>query len=73
MMTDFDPASIIWCSQKLYDYWVNGDGYYMYPGPDGPISTSRLEEIRDALVLHLTMFQQTICAFVYGLPHISST
>ena len=21
----------------------------MYPGPDGPISTSRLEEIRDAL------------------------
>ena len=49
MMTDFDPASIIWCSQKLYDFWVNGDGYYMYPGPDGPISTSRLEEIRDAL------------------------
>ena len=24
--TDFDPASIIWCSQKLYDFWVNGDG-----------------------------------------------
>ena len=61
MMTDFDPASIIWCSQKLYDFWVNGDGYYMYPGPDGPISTSRLEEIRDALVLHLTMLS------VFGL------
>ena len=49
MLTDFDPASIIWCSQKLFDFWVNGDGYYMYPGPNGPISTSRLEEIRDAL------------------------
>ena len=72
--TDFDPASIIWCGSKLYDFWVNGDGYYserwrfplcliarlppadtariahsVYPGPDGPISTSRLEEIRDAL------------------------
>ena len=58
MMTDFDPASIIWCSQKLFDFWVNGDGYYMYPGPDGPISTSRLEEIRDALVLHLTMLSE---------------
>ena len=40
---------MIWCNQKLYQYWVNGDGYYMYPGPDGPISSSRLESIRDAL------------------------
>ena len=40
---------MIWCDEKLYDFWVNGDGYYMYPGPDGPISTSRLEGIRDAL------------------------
>ena len=48
-MCSVDPASIIWCNQKLYDFWVNGDGYYMYPGPDGPISTSRFEEIRDAL------------------------
>ena len=22
-------ASIIWCSQKLFDYWVNGDGFYL--------------------------------------------
>ena len=34
---------------KLYNYWVNGDGYYMYPGADAPSSTSRLESIRDAL------------------------
>ena len=49
MLTDFLADSVIWCGQKLFQFWVNGDGYYMYPGPDGPISTSRLESIRDAL------------------------
>lgn len=49
MFTDFLADSVIWCGQKLFQFWVNGDGYYMYPGPDGPISTSRLESIRDAL------------------------
>ena len=27
--TDFLAGSTIWCNQKLYDFWVNGDGYYM--------------------------------------------
>jgi len=47
-ISDFEPGSVIWCS-TLPQFWVNGDGYYMYPGADGPISTSRLESIRDAL------------------------
>jgi hypothetical protein len=27
MLTDFEPGSVIWCKQKLYEFWVNGDGY----------------------------------------------
>ena len=38
--TDWDPAS--------YET-ANGDGCLFYPGPEGPISTVRLENVRDGL------------------------
>eukprot|EP01050_Picozoa_sp_SAG11_P016726 SAG11_NODE_2319_length_3526_cov_2.152028_2_plen_86_part_00 len=42
-------SSVISCDQKLYDVWVNGNGYRFYPDPNGLVTSSRLEAIRDAL------------------------
>jgi hypothetical protein len=36
-----------WTGQSWSDY--NGDGQIMYPGPDGPLSTIRMENIRDGI------------------------
>ena len=45
--TDFDPANYIWCPRT--DIFANGDGYFLYPGQYGPVTTSRLHNIRDGL------------------------
>eukprot|EP00928_Gymnodinium_smaydae_P016073 TRINITY_DN15995_c0_g1_i1.p1 TRINITY_DN15995_c0_g1~~TRINITY_DN15995_c0_g1_i1.p1 ORF type:complete len:587 (-),score=50.44 TRINITY_DN15995_c0_g1_i1:281-2041(-) len=47
-LVSFDPANRIWCPSQP-DIFANGDGYFVYPGPSGPISTQRLEVIRDGL------------------------
>ena len=44
-ITEWDPASCPNSKGK----WANGDGNLIYPGPDGPLSTIRLENIRDGL------------------------
>ncbi len=41
---DWDPGSLINEEKK---YTANGDGSLLCPGPDGPLSTIRLENIRD--------------------------
>lgn len=46
--TDFDPANYVW-APKDTDIWANGDGQFVYPGSDGPVSTVRLEVMRDGL------------------------
>ncbi|MBI4579117.1 MAG: DUF4091 domain-containing protein, partial [Planctomycetes bacterium] len=43
--TGWDPAS---CPNRR-DKWANGDGNLIYPGPDGPLSSIRLANIRDGL------------------------
>ena len=43
--TDFDPANFIWYPDT--SIFANGDGYFIYPGPDGPIPTVRLHNFRD--------------------------
>jgi len=45
--TDFNPANYIWCPRT--DIFANGDGYYLYPGVNGPVPTCRLSNIRDGL------------------------
>ena len=46
--TNFNPANYIW-APTYDDIFANGDGQYLYPGPLGPIATTRLEAIRDGL------------------------
>lgn len=41
---DWNPGSLVNEEKK---YTANGDGSLMCPGPDGPLSTIRLENIRD--------------------------
>ncbi len=41
---DWDPGSLVNEEKK---YTANGDGSLLCPGPDGPLSTIRLENIRD--------------------------
>jgi hypothetical protein len=43
--TNWDPASCPNSKKK----WANGDGNLIYPGPDRPLSSIRLENIRDGL------------------------
>ena len=43
--TNFDPANYIWYPDT--SIFANGDGYFIYPGPDGPIPTVRLHNFRD--------------------------
>ena len=43
--TNFDPANFIWYPDT--SIFANGDGYFIYPGPDGPIPTVRLHNFRD--------------------------
>jgi len=46
--TDFDPGSYIWGGDA--DIFANGDGYFIYPCPDGlPCSSMRLSNMRDGL------------------------
>jgi hypothetical protein len=44
-VTNWDPAS---CPNSK-DKWANGDGNLIYPGPNEPLSSIRLENIRDGL------------------------
>jgi len=44
--TDWDPGSFV---NEKKGYTANGDGSLLCPGPDGPLSTIRLENIRDGL------------------------
>ena len=46
--TNFNPGNYVWAPQ-YDDIFANGDGQYVYPGPNGPIGTTRLETIRDGL------------------------
>lgn len=43
--TEWDPASCANSKGK----WANGDGNLIYPGPDGPLASMRLANIRDGL------------------------
>lgn len=45
-LTNWNAGNCIWW--PTYSFWANGDGQYIYPGPDGPISTIRLMNLRDA-------------------------
>ena len=38
--TDFPPANYVWLGQ-YDDLFVNGDGQYYYPCPEGPCATTR--------------------------------
>ena len=42
--TSFDPTSARFTNPGQF---ANGDGNFMYPGPNGPISTTRLHNLRD--------------------------
>lgn len=44
--TQWNPGSLV--NEKKH-YTANGDGSLICPGPDGPLSTIRLENIRDGL------------------------
>ena len=44
--TEWDPGSLV---NERKDYTANGDGSLICPGPDGPLATIRLENIRDGL------------------------
>lgn len=63
--TNFDPANYIWYPDT--SIFANGDGYFIYPGPDGPIPTVRLQNFRDGFediellrMLHLNTTQQLV-------------
>jgi len=43
----WDPANFIWMPRL--DIFANGDGSFVMPGPDGPVSSIRYETIRDGL------------------------
>ena len=43
--TDWDPANYVWLPR--HDIFANGDGYFLYPGPNGPLPSVRLHNIRD--------------------------
>lgn len=46
--TDFDPSNYIWAPRT--DIFANGDGMFVYPGPEGkPIGSARLANVRDAI------------------------
>jgi hypothetical protein len=44
-MTDWDPANYVWLPN--HNIFANGDGYFLYPGPKGPLPSVRLHNIRD--------------------------
>lgn len=52
-MLDFNPANFIWCKPSMgqweHHLFANGDGFFVYPGPTGPLASQRLEVIRDGL------------------------
>lgn len=63
--TNFDPANFIWYPDT--SIFANGDGYFIYPGPDGPIPTVRLHNFRDGFediellrMLDLNAIQQLV-------------
>jgi len=62
--TKWDPASFLEYrdphNKKRLTMTGNGDGLLIYPGPDGPLSSIRLENIRDGLedYEYLYMVQQ---------------
>ena len=43
--TDFSPANYIWLPRT--DIFANGDGNFVYPGPEGPLASARLHNLRD--------------------------
>jgi hypothetical protein len=43
------PAEKRWPAAPWGDHGRNGDGYLLYPGPDGPLTSLRLEIIRDGV------------------------
>ena len=71
--TSFDPASARWSTP---DQFANGDGNFLYPGPNGPISTTRLHNFRDAFedvelfrMLPLHVARQYITPLVVAPDH----
>ncbi len=43
------PAAKKWPNVPWHDAGWNGDGYLLYPGPDGPLTSLRLEIVRDGV------------------------
>src|SRR5262249_45525189 len=43
------PADKAWPRAPWGDHGRHGDGYLLYPGPDGPLPSLRLEIIRDGI------------------------
>jgi Glycoside hydrolase 123, catalytic domain len=43
------PADKRWPAVPWGDHGRNGDGYLLYPGPDGPLTSLRLEIMRDGV------------------------
>ena len=45
---DFDPGNYVWLPEYS-DIFANGDGQFIYPGPNGPLGSARLAALRDGL------------------------
>ena len=72
--TTFNPANYIWCPRT--DIFANGDGYFIYPGKYGPVTTSRLQNIRDGLedleLIRMLKYQNNITYFVNKIVQSST-
>ncbi len=68
---DWDPGSLVNEEKK---YTANGDGSLLCPGPDGPLSTIRLENIRDGFedYEYLWLLRETVKS-VGKLPPTATT
>jgi hypothetical protein len=64
------PAEQRWPNVPWNDGGRNGDGYLMYPGPDGPLGSLRLDNLRDGLQDYdaLTLLRALLQAKGANLP-----
>ena len=62
-----------WTGQSWTSY--NGDGQIMYPGPDGPLSTIRMENIRDGIedYEYLQMLKEALASERSGEQKLSAS
>ncbi len=66
------PAAKRWPAVAWNDGGRNGDGYLMYPGPDGPLGSLRLDILRDGLEDHdaLVLLRDRLAAQRDRLPAV---